>query len=321
MKYRLFYFTVTPLPMADTLQLTKQPQKFCKQVSFGPKNYVMACDKCQHMGSISKRNEIPQRGILEIKLFDVWGVDFMGPFPSSYGNRFMAVDYVFKWVEILACPNADSAVVRRFFKKVIFPRFRVPRVVISDGGSHFINRKFRILLKKYGVKHKVATPYHPQTSGQVKISNYEIKNILQKMIGHTRKDRSLKLDEALWAYRTAYKIPIGMTPFKMVYEKPCHLPVKLGHKTYWAIRDLNFDMKSTEEKKILDLHALEKLHLAAYENVKLYKEKMKLWHDKMILRRTFQVEELVLFFQFPTQTFLGKVKIKVDRIISNSENI
>jgi transposase InsO family protein len=101
--------------------------------------------------------------------------------------------------------------------------FGVPRVVISDSGSHFINHQFRNLLEKYEVKHKVATPYHPQKSGQVKISNQEIKNILQKLVGHTRKDKSLKLDEALWAYRTAYKTPIKMTPFKMVYEKSCHL--------------------------------------------------------------------------------------------------
>jgi transposase InsO family protein len=106
--------------------------------------------------------------------------------------------------------------------------------VFSDGGSHFINHQFRKLLEKYGVKHKIATPYHPQISGQVEVSNREIKNILQKTMGHIRKNWSLKLDEALWAYRTAYKIPIRMTLFKMVYGKPCHLPVELEHKAYWA---------------------------------------------------------------------------------------
>jgi Integrase zinc binding domain/Integrase core domain len=123
------------------------------------RNFVKACDKCQRMGNISRRNEMPQKGILEIELFDVWGVDFMGPFPSSCGNRFIlvAVDYVSKWVEALACPNADTIVVRRFFKKIIFPQFGVPRVVISDDRSHFINRQFRNLLEKYGVKHKIAT--------------------------------------------------------------------------------------------------------------------------------------------------------------------
>jgi hypothetical protein len=119
-------------------------------------------------------------GILEVEIFDVWGIDFMRPFSSSCNNKYIlvAVDYVSKWVEAVASPTADSAVVRKLFKKIIFPRFGVPRVVISDGGSHFINKQFDNLLHKYGVKHKVATPYHPQTSGQVEISNREIKNIL-----------------------------------------------------------------------------------------------------------------------------------------------
>ena len=164
---------------------------------------------------------MPQHGMLEVELFDVWGIDFMGPFPSSNGNRFIlvAVDYVSKWVEAIATPVADANVVKRLFKKIIFPRFGIPRVVISDGGSHFINRTFANLLEKYGVRHKVATPYHPQTSGQIEISNREIKSILQKVVGASRKNWSMKLDETLWTYRTAYKTPIRMTPFKLIYGK------------------------------------------------------------------------------------------------------
>jgi transposase-like protein len=109
----------------------------------------------------------------------------MGPFSSSYNNKYIpvAVDYVSKWVETIASLTADSAVVRRFFKKIIFSRFGVPRVVINDGGSHFINRQFDNLLNKYGVKYKVTTPYHPQTNDQVEVSNREIEIILQKLWG------------------------------------------------------------------------------------------------------------------------------------------
>lgn len=106
------------------------------------RNYVQACDKCQRMGNLTRRYEMPLNSILEVELFDVWGVDFMGPFPSSCNHKFIlvAVDYVSKWVEAIPSPTADSATVKRLFQKVIFPRFGVPRVVISDGGSHFINR-------------------------------------------------------------------------------------------------------------------------------------------------------------------------------------
>ncbi len=255
---------------------------------------------------------MPQNFILEVELFDVWGIDFMGPFPSSQGNKFIlvAVDYVSKWIEAIACPKADSKVVKKLFKKVIFPRFGVPRVVISDGGSHFVNRAFDKLLEKYGVNHKVATPYHPQTNGLAEVSNREVKQILEKDGGLSRKDWSDKLDDALWAYRTAYKTPIGMTPFKLVYGKPCHLPVELEHKAYWAIKALNFEMDKAGEKRVLQLHELDELRQGAYENAKMYKERTKAWHDKHILRREFKVGDLVLLFNSRFRLFPGKLKSK-----------
>jgi transposase InsO family protein len=142
---------------------------------------------------------MPLTNILEVEIFDVWGIDFVGPFPSSMGNKFIlvAVDYVSKWIEAIASSTNDTRVVLKLFKKTIFPRFGVPRLVISDGGSHFISRQFEKLFNKYGVRHRVATPYHPQTSGQVEISNKEIKTILEKIVSTSRKDWAAKLDYAL----------------------------------------------------------------------------------------------------------------------------
>ena len=106
--------------------------------------FISKCDSCQRRGNISRRNEMPQNPILEVEIFDVWGIDFMGPFPSSYGNKYIlvAVDYVSKWVEAIASPTNDARVVLKLFKTIIFPRFGVPRIVISDGGKHFINKVF-----------------------------------------------------------------------------------------------------------------------------------------------------------------------------------
>ena len=134
--------------------------------------FVMACDKCQRMGNISQRNAMPLKNILEVKLFNVWGIDFMGSFHSSYGNQYilLMVHYVSKLVETIATPTNNGKVVLNFLKKNIFSRFGTPRAIISDAGSHFYNKLFDALLVKYGVKHRTALVYHPQTNGQTKVS-------------------------------------------------------------------------------------------------------------------------------------------------------
>ena len=135
--------------------------------------YVRLCDYYQQMGNLSRKNEMPLNFILEVEIFYVWGINFMGPFPSSKGNKYIliTVDYVPKWVEAMASPANNSRVVAKPFKRIIFPRFRVPRALISDNGTHFIKKKLEALLKKYRVHHKYGLGYHPQTSGKVKISN------------------------------------------------------------------------------------------------------------------------------------------------------
>ena len=113
------------------------------------------------------------KNILEVKLFDVWGINFMGPFPPSFGFVYilLAVDYVSKWVEAIVATTNDAKVVLKFLHKNIFTRFCTPRAIISDEGTHFCNKLFDNLLSKYGVKHKIALAYHPQTNGQAEISN------------------------------------------------------------------------------------------------------------------------------------------------------
>nr|GFA71586.1 reverse transcriptase domain-containing protein [Tanacetum cinerariifolium] len=158
-------------------------------------------------GKISQHDEMPQNSIKVCEIFDVWGINFMGPFPSSRGNK-----------------------------------FGTPRAIISDRDTHFCNDQFAKVMLKYGVTHRLATAYLPQTSGKVEVSNRGLKRILERIVAENRVSWSNKLDDTLWAFRTDFKTPIGCTSYKLVYEKTCHLPIELEHKAYWSLKHCNYDL-------------------------------------------------------------------------------
>ncbi|GJX87364.1 reverse transcriptase domain-containing protein [Tanacetum coccineum] len=178
---------------------------------------VKNCDSCQRQGKISQRDEMPQNSIQVCEIFDVWGIDFMGPFPSSKGNKYIlvAVDYLSKWVEAKALPTNDARVVCKFLKS-LFARFGAPRAIISDRGTHFCNDQFAKVMLKYGVTHRLSTAYHPQTSGQVEVSNRGLKRILVRRL-------------------SSYKTPIGCYSVQLVYGK--HVIYRLKWtQTYWPLK-------------------------------------------------------------------------------------
>nr|GEY38284.1 reverse transcriptase domain-containing protein [Tanacetum cinerariifolium] len=182
---------------------------------------------------------------------------FMGPFPSSKGNKYIlvAVDYLSKWVEAKALPTNDARVVVKFLKS-LFSRFDIPRRTVGENYASW----------------------------------------------------SDKLDDALWAFCTAYKTPIGCTPYKLVYVKSCHLPIELEHRAYWALKHVNFDFKTAGDHRKLQLNELSKLRDQAYENYVIYKERTKKLHDYKIKNRIFNVGDHVLLFNSRLKIFSGKLK-------------
>nr|GEV25977.1 DNA-directed DNA polymerase [Tanacetum cinerariifolium] len=216
----------------------------------------------------------------------------------------VAVDYLSKWVKAKMLPTNDARVVCMVLKS-LFARFGSPRAIISDRGTHFCNDQFAKVMLKYEVSHHLSTTYHPQTSRQVEVSNRGLKRILERTIGENRASWSDKLDDALWAFHTAYKTPNGCTPYKLVYGKACHLPIELEHKACWALKQANFDLAVAGDHRKVQLNELNELRDHACENSLIYKEKTKRIHDSKIKNRVFNVGDRVLLFY----SFYSRLKI------------
>jgi hypothetical protein len=217
-------------PFAPTLHLHQRKSSRNLHLQYSAKS--QSTPHCQSL--ITARSDHPPvlgrfGPHLQINLFDVWGIDFMGPLKNSQGfeHILVMVDYVSKWVEAIPCHIASTKESIAMIKSVIFPRFGTPRILVSDGGTHFTGKNFKKCLSKLGIEHRVSMAYHLQNNRQAGISNRQLKSILNKTIEKGGKDWSKKLDGALWAYRMAFKTPIDMTPYRIVYGKASHLLVEL----------------------------------------------------------------------------------------------
>nr|GEU94636.1 reverse transcriptase domain-containing protein [Tanacetum cinerariifolium] len=218
------------------------------------------------------RLENPQKDVLENKdINENFPLETLGSL-TSYSTPW--------WVEAKALPTNDARVVVKFLKS-LFSQFGILGAIISDRGTHFCNDQFTRVMIKYGVTHRLATAYHPQTSGQVESG-----------------------------LCTAYKTPIGCTPYKLVYGKSCHLPIDLEHRAYWALKHVNFDLKTAGEHRKLQLNELSELRDQAYENSVIYKERTKKLHDSKIKNRIFNVGDQVLLFNYRLKIFSGKLKTR-----------
>ncbi|GJW14079.1 reverse transcriptase domain-containing protein [Tanacetum coccineum] len=287
---------------------SQQKNKFFKDVKHYFWDDPFLFKICADQEKLTQRDEMHKTPSNICEIFDIWALNLWGLFRLKREQvHTVAVDYLSKWVEAKALPTNDARVVCKFLK-TLFSRFGAPRAIISDRGTHFCNDQFTKVMLKYGVTHRLSTAYHPQTSGQVEVSNRGLKRILERTVGENRASWSDKLDDALWAFRTAYKTPIGCTPYKLVYGKACHLPIELEHKAYWALKHTNFDVQTAGDHRKVQLNELNELRDQAYENSLIYKEKTKRIHDAKIKNRVFNVGDRVLLFNSRLKIFSGKLK-------------
>nr|GEU41062.1 reverse transcriptase domain-containing protein [Tanacetum cinerariifolium] len=242
----------------------RKPLTFSRLSTIDPSGDIMA------QTTLPRRDEMPQNSIQVCEIFDVRGIDFMGPFSSSRGNKciLVAIDYLSKWVESKVLPTNDARVVCKFLKN-LFARFGTPEplLVIEERTS--------------------------------------AKTSFQRTVGENRASWSDKLDDALWAFQTAYKTRIWCTPYKLVYGKAFHLPIELEHKAYWALKHANLDLQTTDDHRKFQLNELRD---QAYENALIYKEKTKRHHDLKIKDRVFNIGDRVLLFNSWLKIFSGKLK-------------
>jgi len=158
------------------------------------------------------------------------------------------------------------------------------------------------------VRHRIATTYHPQSNGQRQVSNIEVKRIMEKTVASSRRDWSIKLDEALWVYRKTFKTLTALSPFQLIYGKVCHLPMEMEHRAFWTLKWLNFNAKASAKKRKIQLSELEEMRLNAIQSSRLYKECVKAYHDKKLLKRSFEPGQLAPLFNSKLRLFPGKLK-------------
>ncbi|KAA0051771.1 rve domain-containing protein [Cucumis melo var. makuwa] len=226
----------------------------------------------------------------------------MGPFSQSSDHIYilLVVDYASKWVRTISCMKNNAITVSKFLKRNIFTRFGTHRALIS-------------IKDLISLTHKVANIYHLQTNGYVELSNRKIKKILEKVVNSSHKDCADHLDSTFWAYCIAYKTPIRMSPYTLVFKKAWHLPLEFEHKELWSCKKLNFDHNTAGEARLLKLNELQEWCSQAYKNAKIYKEKTKAWHDSRINRYKLGVGQKVLLFNSRLQLFLDKLYLRWSR--------
>ena len=277
--------------------------------------YARQCDACQRVGKPTDTSAMPLNPILALAPFEKWGIDFVGPInPPSKNGRYryilVATDYATKWAEAEPTKRDDKEIVAKFLKENIFSRFGCPRELVSDRGTHFVNDVIMELTNKYKIKHRLTTPYHPRANGQTEKINGILCKIITKTVQGSMSDWDSKLLNALWAYRTAYKVTTKFTPFQLVYGQEAILPIELELPSLRIALEERLDEPKSLEARIATLEKLDEIRGEAYLNTAAIQKWRKTYYDSKMKTKVIKNGDLVLLYDSRFQKFPGKFKIR-----------
>jgi hypothetical protein len=276
------------------------------------KKYVQACDNCQRMGRPGQADEIPLQPQVVMEPFERWALDFVGPFnPKSNQKDYIlvATDYMTKWVEAVALPNATEEVVIKFLFE-LFVCYGLPREVIMDGGSQFTTHKISATLRNYHIKHRVTSPYHPQENRQVESTNKVLEAILTKTVSTNRQNWAVELPNALWAYRTTWRNTTGYSPYHLVFGKEPIFPIEFEIKTLRMAQEIGLDLTEAHTQRLQQLNELDEARLFSLQCTTVIQQQRASWHDKHIKKKSFQKGDWVLLYDSRFQDFPGKLQTR-----------
>ncbi|MCO5567076.1 hypothetical protein L7F22_020761 [Adiantum nelumboides] len=262
--------------------------------------FAKGCDECQRYKTTQRKDRMPLHPIKVTQPFQKWGLDFVGPIsPAARNTRsryiIVATDYVTKWAEAKASRKADAITTAKFLFENIIARFGCPFEIVSDNGTHFINEVIKELTSNFMISHHKSTPYYPQANGQAESTNKTLISVLTKTVEAHRTDWDLKFTSALWAYRTAYKVAINCTPFKMVYGQEAVMPWEFVIPSLRVASQEGWDGNPLVERLYILERLEEERQLAVYNGL-IEKNRRKKWFDCHLKDKDIKVGDKVLMY-------------------------
>ena len=277
--------------------------------------FTKNCDLCQRLGQPTDRDRMPIYPVIPLQPFAKWGLDFIGPIkPKSQSTGceyiLVATDYFTKWAEAKALRNNTAAEVAKFLYENIMTRFGCPVELVSDQGTHFLNQVMEELTTKHMIIHKKSSTYHPQCNGQAESTNKILVKTLKKIIEGHKKDWDRKLNSALWAYRTSYKVTTGMTPFRMAYGLEAVVPMEFMVPSLRMAMQEKLPMEKAREERIQELLNLEEDRQQSILITEAVQKRRKAWADRHGKQKVFNKGDHVLIFNSKLGKHPGKLKLR-----------